>query len=141
MQGAMAGPPSPPKRIFGCSRLILVFTAPVNVATVLSASVGYRFAHQSDERLTSEQHAAVRNAVSEMRSPFSPSAEIDPHIVRIVEQTAGVSNLKFESDPNTAGREARPAMNADGRIQGFFTSDTGRPLMVAISQLAPLVVA
>ncbi len=141
MQGAMAGPPAPTKRILAASRLIIVFTALVIVATVLSASVGYRFAHQSDERLTSEQHAAVRNAVSEMRSPFSPSAEIDPHIVRIVEQTAGVNNLKFERDPNTAGRETRPAMNADGRIEGFFTWDTARPMMLAISRLAPLVVA
>jgi diguanylate cyclase (GGDEF)-like protein len=140
-QEATAGPPAPTKRILAASRLIVVFTVLVIVATVLSASAGYRFAHQSDERLTSEQHAAVRNAVSEMRSPFSPFVEIDPHIVRIVEQTAGVSNFKFESDPNTAGREARPAMNADGRIVGFFTWDTARPMMLAISRLAPLVAA
>ncbi len=127
--------------MLAASRLILVFTALVIVATVLSASVGYRLAHQSDERLTSEQHAAVRNAVLDMRSLFSPSFEIDPHIVRIVEQTAGVSNLKFESEPNTADREARPAMNADGRIVGFFTWDTARPMMLAISRLAPFVAA
>jgi diguanylate cyclase (GGDEF)-like protein len=127
--------------MLAASRLILVFTALVIVATALSASVGYRLAHQSDERLTSEQHAAVRNAVLDMRSLLSPSFEIDPHIVRIVEQTAGVSNLKFESEPNTADREARPAMNVDGRIVGFFTWDTARPMMLAICRLAPLVAA
>ncbi len=140
-QGTVARPPAPTKRMLTASRLILVFTAFVVVATAVSASAGYMFAHQSDERLTSEQHAAVRNAVVEMRSLFSPSVEIDPHIVRIVEQTAGVSNLKFESDPNTADREARPAMTADGRIVGFFTWDTARPMMRALSQLAPLVAA
>ncbi len=134
-------PPAPTKRIITASRLILVFTAFVIVATVVSASVGYMFAHHSDERLKSEQHAAVRNAVLEMRSLLKPSVEIDPHIVRIVEQTAGVSNLKFESDPNTADREARPALNADGRIVGFFTWDTARPMMQALNQLAPLVAA
>jgi diguanylate cyclase (GGDEF)-like protein len=127
--------------MLAASRLILVFTALVIVATVLSASVGYRLAHQSDESLTSEKHAAVRNAVLDMRSLLSPSFEIDPHIMRIVEQTAGVSNLKFESEPNTADREARPAMNADGRIVGFFTWDTARPMMLAISRLAPFVAA
>lgn len=137
-QGAMAGPLAPTKRLLAASRLILVFTALVVVATVLSASIGYRLAYQSDERLTFEQHVAVRNAVLELSSP---SVEIDPHIVRIVEQTAGVSNLKFESDPNTADREARPALNADGRIVGFFTWDAARPMMLAISRLAPLVAA
>ena len=121
------------------SRLIIVFAALAVGATLLSAGVGYILARQSDERFASEQHAAIRGAISEFRSPLAQSGEIDPRLLRIVAQIAGVKNFKLESDPNASDREVQPAMDANGRIVGFLTWDKVDSAGRATSRLTPLV--
>ncbi|MBI2714633.1 MAG: bifunctional diguanylate cyclase/phosphodiesterase [Rhizobiales bacterium] len=127
------------RRMFAASRLIVVLAVLAMAATVLSAGIGYGLARQSDERLWAEQRASLRNAVTEFRALFGQANEIDPRFVRMVEQTAGLKDLKFETDPAITDREMQPVMDAHGRIAGFFTWQKTNPMVGVVSRLIPLI--
>ncbi len=129
------------KRIFSASRLIVFLAILVVGATLVSAGVGYGLAQQTDQRLWSEQRAALRNAISEFRILFGSSREIDPRFVRMVEQSARLKSLKFESEPVPGEREMQPVLDADGRIAGFFTWDKTRPATTVMNGLVPFIAA
>jgi predicted signal transduction protein with EAL and GGDEF domain len=134
--GLVGSAPQPAKWILAASRLISVFTILAVAAMLISAASGYVLARQHDDRLSAEQHAALRNAIAEIRSPLGGPGAIEPRLVRIAEQIAGVKNLKFQSDPDTNDREMRPVMDAHGRIAGFFTWDKSHPMVRAMGRLA-----
>lgn len=128
------------RRLLAASRLIVVLAAFALAATLLSAGVGYELARRSDERLWSEQRASLRNAVAEFRALFGQADGVDPRFVRMVEQTAGIKDLKFETDPVISDREIQPVMDAHGRIVGFFTWQKTSPTVRAASRLMPLII-
>ena len=92
------------KRMLSASQLIVVLAVLAMGATLLASAIGFEVARQSDERLWSEQRASLRNAIAEFRALFGQSDEIDPRFVRMVEQTAGLKSLKFETDPAASDR-------------------------------------
>jgi len=128
------------RRMLAASRLIVVFAAIAMAATVLSAAIGYGLARQSDERLWAEQRASLRNAIDEFRALFGQPDTVDPRFVRMVEQTAGLKDLKFEVDPGAHDREMQPVINANGRITGFFTWQKTSPMVRSVSRLMPLII-
>jgi diguanylate cyclase (GGDEF)-like protein len=128
------------KRLFSASRLIVLLAVLAIGATVLSAGIGYALAHRSDERLWSEQRDSLRNAITEFRALFGQSNQVDPRFVRMVEQSAGLKGLKFESEPNAGAREMQPVIDAQGRIAGFFTWEKTQPTMEALNRLMPVIV-
>ncbi len=128
------------RRLFSASRLIVLLAGLAMSATILSAGIGYGLARQSDERLWSEQRASLRNAIAEFRTLFGQSKEIDPRFVRMVEQSTGLKGLKFESEPTLSEREMQPAIDAQGRIAGFFTWDKAYPMTQAMNRLMPFIV-
>ncbi|MFZ0065170.1 MAG: hypothetical protein WAK90_03275, partial [Pseudolabrys sp.] len=102
--------PAPAQRMVAVSRLIIA-CACLTVATIVFATgVGYRWAWQSDERLTLEQHAALRNAISVLQPSLLKTGDADPRLIRTAEQIAGVKNIKFTSNPDTTGREMQPVV-------------------------------
>ena len=121
------------------SRLVVAFALLAVGATLLCAGIGYTLARQSDEIFASGQHAAMRRAISEFRLPLAMSDEIDPNLARAIEQIPGVKNFKFESDPRASDREVQPAVDANGRIVGFFTWDKVNIARRTISRLTPLI--
>jgi diguanylate cyclase (GGDEF)-like protein len=108
-------------------------------ATLLSAGIGYGLARQSDERLWAEQRASLRNAIDEFRVLFAQSEQVDPRFVRMVEQSTGLQNLKFETEPSASSREMQPVIDAHGRIAGFFTWDKIHPMTLAMNRLMPFI--
>ena len=58
------------KRMLSASQLIVVLAVLAMGATLLAGAIGYGLARQSDERLWSEQRAALRNAIGEFRKLF-----------------------------------------------------------------------
>jgi diguanylate cyclase (GGDEF)-like protein len=126
----------PAKWILAASRLILVFTVLAIATMLVSAAIGFSTARQNDDRLSAEQHAMLRRAIAEFRSPSGRPGEIDPRLVRLAEQISGVKNLKFERDPGAGDREVRPVVDADGRIAGFFTWDKSRLMVRVMGRLA-----
>ena len=129
------------RRKFSASRLIVLLAGLGILATVASASIGYELAHRSDERLWREQRAALRNAISEFRGLFSGAIEIDSRFVRMVEQSARLHDLKFESEPSGGGREIQPVLDGNGRISGFFTWEKTRPMTAAMSRVMPFIIS
>ncbi len=128
------------RRLFAASRLIVVLAVLAMAATLLSAGLGYGLARQSDERLWVEQRASLRNAISEFRALFGHADEVDPRFVRMLGQTSGLKDLKFETNPPIADREMQPVMDSHGRIAGFFTWQKTNPMLLAMSRLMPLIV-
>ena len=126
--------------MFSASRLIVVLAVLAMGATLLIGGIGYGLARQSDERLGSEQRASLRNAIAEFRALFGQSAEIDPRFVHMVEQSVGLKDLKFETEPDLSEREMQPVIDANGRIAGFFTWEKSYPTAVAMNRLMPFAV-
>ena len=126
------------QRMLSASRLIVMLAVLAMGATLLAGAIGYGLARQSDERLWAEQRASLRNAIGEFRTLFGKSDAIDPRFVRMVEQSVGLKDLKFETDPAASEREMQPVMDAQGRIAGFLTWDKTHPMMQAMERLMPL---
>ena len=135
-QAALGDSPAPTQRMLAVSRLIVAFAILAVATTLLGTGFGYRLARQSDERLLFDQHAALRNAISEFRAPLMKSGEIDPRLMHTAEQIVGAESIKFQSEPTTRDREMQPVMTADGRIAGFFIWNKARPMVRAMNQLA-----
>ena len=129
------------KRMLSASRLIVVLAVLAMGATLLAGVIGYGLARQSDERLWSEQRASLRNATGEFRNLFGKSDAIDPRFIRMVEQSVGLKDLKFEIDPAASDREMQPVIDAQGRIAGFLTWQKTHPMMQAMQRLMPLIAA
>ena len=128
------------KRMLSASQAIVVLAVVALGATLLAGVIGYGVAQQSDERLWSEQRASLRNAIGEFRNLFGKSDAIDRRFVRVVEQSAGLKGLRFETDPGPSEREMQPVMDAQGRIAGFLTWQKAHPMMLAMQRLLPLII-
>ena len=129
------------KRMLSASRLIVVLAVLAMGATLLAGVIGYGLARQSDERLWSEQRASLRNATGEFRNLFGKSDAIDPRFIRMVEQSVGLKDLKYEIDPAAGDREMQPVIDAQGRIAGFLTWQKTYPMTQAMQRLMPLIAA
>jgi GGDEF domain-containing protein len=127
---------SPAPRMVAVSRLIIACACLTVVAIGLATGIGYRWAWQSDERVTLEQHAALRNAISVLQPSLLKSGDADRRLIRIAEQIAGVKNIRFTSNPDTTDREMQPVVTGDGRIAGFFVWDSSRHMTRAMNRLA-----
>ncbi|HUL88999.1 MAG TPA: bifunctional diguanylate cyclase/phosphodiesterase [Pseudolabrys sp.] len=138
---ASGSSPTPTRRMLAVTRLITTFIVLVVVATMLGAGFGYYLARQSDEQLVVQQHAALRNAISEFRAQFVRLGEIDPRLMRTAEQIVGIKRIKFEIDPVSNNREMQPLMTADGRIAGFLAWEKPRPMMQAMDRWMPVAAA
>jgi EAL domain-containing protein (putative c-di-GMP-specific phosphodiesterase class I) len=92
-------------------------------AALLGVAGGYQWARPDAATVADSRRAALRSAVGDYRAMFGSGAEIDPRFVRMVEQSIGLNDLRFEREPLAGAREMQPVTNADGRIVGFFTWD------------------
>jgi diguanylate cyclase (GGDEF)-like protein len=128
-------------RIFSASRLVVVLAVLAVGLTLVCGAVGYGLAQQSDERLWAEQRASLRNAIDEFRTWFGKSDAVDPRFVRVVEQSVGLKDLKFEADPPPSEREMQPVLDTQGRIAGFLTWEKTYPMTDAMQRLTPLAAA
>jgi diguanylate cyclase (GGDEF)-like protein len=125
--------------MLSASSLIATLAVLAMAATLAAAAIGYGLAQRSDERLWGEQREALRNAVGEFRLLFSAPGEVDARFVRMVEQSARLQGLKFETDPPLSEREMQPVVDAQGRIAGFFTWDKTYPMTATMHRLMPLL--
>ena len=127
------------RRRLSASRLVGLLAAIATGATLACAAVGYDLAARSDERASTEQRASLRNAIAEFRVLFEDAGALDPRFVRMVEQSARLQGLKFESDPRPSAGELQPVLDGQGRIAGFFTWDKTYPMTAAMNRLMPLI--
>ena len=120
------------------SRLTVMLAILAVAATIAGLVISYRSGQRSDEALLSQQHTALRNTIAEFSAPIDRKGEIDPRLMRLARQIAGLTDLKFERSANSSGREMQPVIDAGGRIVGFFSWDKTAPAMQAFMRLAPI---
>src|SRR5262249_22274338 len=137
LQDSRIATASPTQRIVTVSRLMIACAGLAVAAVALATGIGYRLAWQSDERLASEQHAALPNAIAEYQPSFLMAAGVDRRLLRTAEQITGAKNIKFTSVPDQTDHEMQPVLTADGRIVGFFVWDSSRPMTHAMNGLVP----
>jgi EAL domain-containing protein (putative c-di-GMP-specific phosphodiesterase class I) len=118
--------------------VVAILSVAAMAVTFTAAVAAYGFAERSDRQQWAEQREALRNAVGEFRQLFAGDA-VDPRFVRMVEQSARLQGLKFETDPAPGEREMQPVVDAKGRIAGFFTWDQAHPMRAAMHGLMPLI--
>jgi diguanylate cyclase (GGDEF)-like protein len=133
-------PPTPARWILSASRLIGVLSFVALTGMFAIAVIGFVLALHGDERLSLDQHAALRSAIAEFRPTLDRSATVDPRLLRMAEQVPGLKGLKFERSP-ARYRETQPVMDSSGRITGFFTWDKSRPMTQVMGRLAAFFAA
>src|SRR5689334_13377474 len=120
------------------SRLVFAFVMIAISLILFAAGSGFLFARFMDDRLSFEQHAALRNAIAEFQPPVAKSGEINPDLTRIAGKIVGVKNMTFRPEPDRTAGEIQPVMSLDGRIAGFFTWDKAHSLTETMKGLVPL---
>ena len=119
------------------ARLIAPFALLVLSATFFCAVVVSMAAREADERHETERRIALQRAIDDIRS--AGSLRLDPGLIRGLEQTWGLKHLRFETEPTLDRREVQSVIDGNGRIVGWFSWETDRPLTQALLQLGPLV--
>lgn len=141
MVGVDAGAPAQSAR-GGRTAALLRTVATVTVIAVIAigacATATYRLARHNDELNNEQRRAALRASVNEIRSMVTAGGEVDPRILRVIEQSSGVAGLKFQAEPAEDGRESQPVLDGNGRIAGFLTWQSITPLTAAARFVTPV---
>ena len=120
------------------SRLITPLALFMVGATLLCALALTIVVRQADDRYGLERRRALQGAMAEIRAG---AREVDPTIIRSLEQAWGLTDLRFETEPDLRERDSQPVLDDAGRIIGWFTWTPDRRLTHAINGLGPLFLA
>jgi diguanylate cyclase (GGDEF)-like protein len=118
------------------SRLITPLALLLVAATFACAIAVSVAGRQADERHDLDRRKALQAVTAELRLG---SLEIDPGFIRGLEQTWGLKDLRFETDPDVTNRDSQPVLDEAGRILGWFTWQADQRLTRAINALSPLL--
>jgi diguanylate cyclase (GGDEF)-like protein len=129
-------------------RLVAVLGLFVLSATFFCAIVGYALVRQADERQGIERRAALLGAIEDIRNAGADFHALDPRHIRNIERTAGLKDLRFETEPEskqefkseTGEREIQSVLDRQGRILGWFSWQPDPSMSNALSELRPLLV-
>jgi len=108
-------------------------------ATFFSVIVGYALVRQADDRQSLERRAALLGAIEDIRSSGADFSALDARHIKGIERTAGLKDLRFETEPVAGDRQIQSVLNKNGRIIGWFSWETDRSMSNALSQLRPLL--
>ncbi len=106
---------------------------------VLLAIVGYALVGQADDRQSQERRAALLGAIEDIRGSGADFSALDARHIKGMERTAGLKDLRFETEPAAGDREIQSVLSRNGRIIGWFSWEPDRSMSNALSQLRPLL--
>ncbi len=132
-------PPPRARRSLPTPRFVALVVALGFTAALGCLAAGYGLAWQSDRHYADAQRAALRAAVGEFRALFGNGHEVDPRFIRMIEQGAGLKDVRFDPVPAADAAEMQPVVNTDGRIVGFLTWRPAAPMTATMDRLAPLI--
>ena len=138
MRAAVTDQTAPKGRLW-TPRLVATLAFFVLSATFFCAIVGYALVHQADERQGLERRAALLGAIEDIRNSGANFAALDPRHIKGMERTAGLKDLRFETDPVAGAREVQSVLSGSGRIIGWFSWEPEQSMSNALSQLRPLL--
>jgi diguanylate cyclase (GGDEF)-like protein len=135
---SLAPPPSValPGGLKIASRVIPPLSLGLLMALMVGAFVFYGHAQLADDRLEISHRNALRTGIEQFR--LQDAGEVDMPTQRLLEELSGVRNLKWESEPDQSGREVQSVQDANGRIVGWFSWETERPITAAARRFMPL---
>jgi diguanylate cyclase (GGDEF)-like protein len=128
-----------PARRLWTPRLVATLALFVVSATFFCAIVAYALVRQADDRQGLERRAALLGAIEDIRSSGADFAALDPRHIKGMERTAGLKDLRFETEPVAGDREIQSVLDRHGRIMGWFSWEPDRSMSNALNQLQPLL--
>jgi diguanylate cyclase (GGDEF)-like protein len=128
-----------PARRLWTPRLVATLALFVISATFFSVIVGYALVGQADDRQSLERRAALLGAIEDIRGSGADFSALDARHIRGIERTAGLKDLRFETEPVAADREVQSVLSRNGRIIGWFSWEPDRSMSDALGQLRPLL--
>ncbi|MEA2978392.1 MAG: hypothetical protein QOF09_215 [Alphaproteobacteria bacterium] len=138
MSVAAANQQAPARRLW-THRLVATLALFVLSATFFCAIVGYALVRQADDRQGLERRAALLGAIEDIRGSGADFSALDTRHIKGMERTAGLKDLRFESEPVAGDREIQSVLDRHGRIIGWFSWEPDRSMSNALSQLQPLL--
>ena len=108
-------------------------------ATFFSVIVGYALVTQADDRQSLERRAALLGAIEDIRGSGADFSALDARHIKGMERTAGLKDLRFETEPVAGDRQIQSVLSKSGRIIGWFSWEPDRSMSNALSQLRPLL--
>jgi diguanylate cyclase (GGDEF)-like protein len=129
----------PPSRRLWTPRLVATLGLFVLSATFFCAIIGFVLVRQADDRQNIERRAALLGAIEDIRSSGANFTALDPGHIRNMERTAGLKDLRFETEPVGGDREVQSVLNGNGRIIGWFSWLPDRSMSNALGTLKPLM--
>jgi diguanylate cyclase (GGDEF)-like protein len=128
-----------PARRLWTPRLVATLALFVVSATFFSVIVGYALVSQADDRQSLERRAALLGAIEDIRGSGADFSALDARHIKGIERTAGLKDLRFETEPVAGDREIQSVLSRNGRIIGWFSWEPDRSMSNALSQLRPLL--
>ena len=128
-----------PVRRLWTPRLVAALALFVVSATFFSVVVGYALVGQADDRQSLERRAALLGAIEDIRGSGADFTALDPRHIKGIERTAGLKDLRFETEPVAGDRDIQSVLSKSGRIVGWFSWEPDRSMSNALSQLRPLL--
>jgi diguanylate cyclase (GGDEF)-like protein len=142
MSAAETDEPPPGRRLW-TPRLVGTLALFVLGVTFFCAVVGIALVRQADESQGLERRAALLGAIEDIRSSGADFAALDARHVKGMERTAGLKDLRFETEPQSGGdgggREVQSVVDGRGRIIGWFSWESDHAMSNALGQLKPLL--
>ena len=136
LRRATPSPVALPGGLKAAARLLPPLSLGLLAALIIGALVFYGHATLTDERLGVTQRHALRTGLEQFRVP--ETGQIDGQTLQRLQDIAGIRRLKWEAEPDTAGREVQSVQDANGRIIGWLSWEADRPLTTAAKRFMPL---
>lgn len=135
--------PPPPVALPGglktASRIIPLLSLGLLMALMVGALVFDGHARLADDRLEISHRNALRTGIEQFR--LQDTGEIDAQTLQLLEELSGVRKLKWESEPDEYGRVVQSVQDANGRIIGWLSWESQRPVTAAARRFTPLWLA
>jgi diguanylate cyclase (GGDEF)-like protein len=133
--------PSPPLAIPGALKAVSRFIPPLSIGLLVALVVGglafYGHARIADDRLEMAHRNALRHGIAQFRVAKDGGA-VDGQTLQRLQGLSGVGNLRWETEPEEGAREVQSVLDTDGRIVGWLSWDSERPVTTAAMRFMPL---
>jgi diguanylate cyclase (GGDEF)-like protein len=121
-------------------RLVATLALFVVSGVFFCAIVGSALVRQEDERQAMERRAALSTAIKDLRNAGGDFTRLEPRQFKYIERTAGLKNLRFETEPTEDDREVQSVLDTHGRILGWFSWEPDHAMSDALGELRPLAI-
>jgi diguanylate cyclase (GGDEF)-like protein len=129
-------PPGTSMPGWATARIATILLLVLAAAAIGLAAIGLTITQREDSRREIARHAALQDALDELRAVFGDLDHFDSGQLRLIERRAGLVDLRFDADLSAdAGREAQSLQNPQGRITGWFSWAPDRALAHAMDWL------